>query len=94
MYALKKPCCLASKPKVRRASIPKEINFETEIIMFWWFLGPADQNELYHTPLLYEIQGGFFNWSAQISVLKRKTLFNQRGSLVHRELHGTDSLIG
>ena len=23
------------------------------------------------------IQGGFFNWSAQISVLKRKTLFNQ-----------------
>ena len=23
------------------------------------------------------IQGGFFDWSAQISVLKRKTLFNQ-----------------
>ena len=36
----------------------------------------------------------FFNWSAQISVLKRKTLFNQRGSFVHRGFHGTESLIG
>ena len=40
------------------------------------------------------IQGAFFNCSAQISVLKRKTLFNQRGSFVHREFHGTESLIG
>ena len=40
------------------------------------------------------IQGGFFNWSAQISVLKRKTLFDQRGSFVHRKFHGTESLIG
>ena len=40
------------------------------------------------------IQGAFFNCSAQIPVLKRKTLFNQRGSFVHREFHGTESLIG
>ena len=38
--------------------------------------------------------GCFFNCSAQISVLKRKTLFNQRGSFVHREFHGTESPIG
>ena len=37
------------------------------------------------------LQGVFFNCSAQISVLKRKTLFNQLGSFVH---HGTESLIG
>ena len=36
----------------------------------------------------------FFNCSAQISVLKRKMLFNQRGSFVHQEFHGTESLIG
>ena len=36
----------------------------------------------------------FLNCSAQISVLKRKTLFNQRGSILHREFHGTKSLIG
>ena len=36
----------------------------------------------------------FFNSSAQISVLKRKTLLNQQGSLVHREFDGTESLIG
>ena len=36
----------------------------------------------------------FFNCSAQISVLKRKKLFNQRGSFVHWEFHGTESLIG
>ena len=35
----------------------------------------------------------FFNCSAQISVLKRKT-FNQQGSFVHPEFHGTESLIG
>ena len=40
------------------------------------------------------LQGVFFNWSARISVLKRKTLFNQQGSFVHREFHGTESLIG
>ena len=40
------------------------------------------------------VQVGFFNCSAQISVLKRKTLFNQRGSSVNREFHGTESLIG
>ena len=40
------------------------------------------------------IQGAFFNCSAQISVLKRKTLFNQRGSFAHRKFHGTESLIG
>ena len=28
-------------------------NFETIFFLrFWWFLGPSDQNELYHTPLL------------------------------------------
>ena len=35
-----------------------------------------------------------FNCSAQISVLKRKMLFNQRGSFVYREFHGTESFIG
>ena len=37
--------------------------------------------------------GCFFNCSAQISVLKRKTLLNQRGSLVHWKFHGTESMI-
>ena len=40
------------------------------------------------------VQGAFFNYSAQISVLKRKKLFNQRGSFVHWKFHGTESLIG
>ena len=40
------------------------------------------------------VQGAFFNCSAQISVLKRKTMFNQQGSFVHREFHGTESLLG
>ena len=40
------------------------------------------------------IQGGSFNCSAQISVLKRKTLVNQRGSFVHREFHGSEYLVG
>ena len=30
-------------------------NFETKIVKFRWFLGPSDQNELYHTPLLSKI---------------------------------------
>ena len=42
--------------------------------------------------ILYRVL--FFNCSAQISVLKIKTLFNQRGSFVHQEFHGTESLIG
>ena len=29
--------------------------FETKIFKFRWFLGPSDQNELYHTPLLSKI---------------------------------------
>ena len=33
IYALKKFCCCASKPQVRRASKPEGINFETKIIM-------------------------------------------------------------
>ena len=44
--------------------------------------------------LNYIIQGDFFNCSAQISVLKRKTMFSQRGSFVHWKFHGTESLIG
>ena len=43
--------------------------------------------------LIFNIQV-FFNCSAQISVLKRKTLFNQRGSFVHWDFQGTESLIG
>ena len=39
-------------------------------------------------------RGWFFNCSAKISVLKRKTFFNQRGSFVHWEFHGSESLIG
>ena len=42
--------------------------------------------------LSLHIQGVFFNCSAQISVLKRKTMFNQRGPFVHREFHGTESM--
>ena len=38
--------------------------------------------------------GCFFNCSTQLSVLKRKTLFNQPGSFVHREFNITESLIG
>ena len=34
------------------------------------------------------IQGAF------LTVLKRKTLFNQHGSFVHQEFHRTESLIG
>ena len=45
-------------------------------------------------PLLgAHVQGAFFNCSAQISVLKRKMLFNHRGSFVHQEYHGRESLI-
>ena len=40
------------------------------------------------------IQGVFFNCSAPISILKRKTLFDQRGCFVHQEFHGTEYLIG
>ena len=36
----------------------------------------------------------FVDCSAQISVLKRKTLFNQQGSFLHREFHGRESRIG
>ena len=36
----------------------------------------------------------FFNCFAQSSVLKRKTSFNHPGTFVHREFHGTESLIG
>ena len=34
-----------------------------------------------YVSMLLHVQGAFFHCSAQISVLKRKTLFNQRGSL-------------
>ena len=49
------PWCCASKPQVRRASKPLGTNFETKIFKFRWFLGPSDQNELYHTPLISKI---------------------------------------
>ena len=52
---LETPWCCASKPQVRRASKPLGTNFETKIFKFRWFLGPSDQNELYHTPLLSKI---------------------------------------
>merc|ERR1712117_409812 len=39
----------------RRASKPLGTKFETKIFKFRWFLGPSDQNELYHTPLLSKI---------------------------------------
>ena len=32
-------------------------NFETNIFKFRWFLGPSDQSELYHPPLLSKIWG-------------------------------------
>ena len=53
----------------------------------------SDENILYILSLLLHT-GCVFNCSAPISVLKRKTLFNQRGSLVHRKFHGTEPLIG
>ena len=37
------------------ASKPLGTKFETKIFKFRWFLGPSDQNELYHTPLLFKI---------------------------------------
>ena len=52
---LETPWRRASKPQVRRASKPLGTNFETKIFKFRWFLGPSDQNELYHTPLLSKI---------------------------------------
>ena len=52
---LETPWRRASKPQVRRASEPLGTNFETKIVKFRWFLGPSDQNELYHTPLLSKI---------------------------------------
>ena len=50
--------------------------------------------QIWHLVYVYYIQGGFFDWSALISVLKRKTLFNQWGYFVDREFLGTESLIG
>ena len=52
---LQTPSRCASKPQVRRASKPLGTKFETKIFKFRWFLGPSDQNELYHTPLLSKI---------------------------------------
>ena len=52
---LETPWRCASKPQVRHASKPLGTNFETKIFKFRWFLGPSDQNELYHTPLLSKI---------------------------------------
>ena len=52
---LETPWRCASKPQVHRASKPLGTNFETKIFKFRWFLGPSDQNELYHTPLLSKI---------------------------------------
>ena len=34
---------------------PKGTNFETKMFKVRWFLGPSDQNEVYHTSLLSEI---------------------------------------
>ena len=47
LLPLETPWCCASKPL--------GTNFETKIFKFWWFLGPSDQNELYHTPLISKI---------------------------------------
>ena len=52
---LETPWCCASKPQVRRASKPLGTKFEAKIFKFRWFLGPSDQNEPYHTPLLSKI---------------------------------------
>ena len=45
----------ASKPHLRRASKPLGTKSETKIFKFRWFLGPSEQNELYHTPILSKI---------------------------------------
>ena len=68
------------------------VKYKTRMTMFIVQLNwhPADAQ----LNMEKKIQGAFFNCSAQISVLKRKTLFNQRGSFVHREFHGTEFLIG
>ena len=57
------------------------------VIIIYCFIFSREYNYTY-------LQGAFLNCSAQISVLKRKTSFNQRGSFVHREFHGTEFLIG
>ena len=55
----------------------------------------AQYLEIYHSFRKLTSYRFFFNCSAQISVLKRKRLYNQRGSFVHhQEFHGTESLIG
>ena len=51
-----------------------------------WSRGPMAKGgpkALLWCKIIYRVV--FCNCSAQISVLKRKTLFNQRGSFVHRE---------
>ena len=55
LLSLETPCCCALKPQVCRASKPLGTNFESKIFKFRGFLGPSDQNELYHTPLLSKI---------------------------------------
>ena len=46
---------LASKSQVHFASKSLGSNLETKSFKFRWFLGPSDQNELYHTPLISKI---------------------------------------
>ena len=68
---------------------------------------PSLARPLCGTPGLEDLRGIFFSeklpmilyrvvlfCSARISMLKRKTLFNQPGSFVPREFHGTESFIG
>ena len=49
------PSRRASKPHLRHASKPLGTKSETKIFEFRWFLGPSEQNELYHTPILSKI---------------------------------------
>ena len=77
---LETPWRCASKPQVRRTSKPLGTNFETKIVKFRWFLGPSDQNELYHTPLLSKIwdlgDRNFFWWRIPLNTTLLYTLYH------------------
>ena len=46
---------VASRSHVRDALRSQGTNFETKIFNFRCFFGPSDQNELYHTLLLFKV---------------------------------------
>ena len=68
---MKETLLFCLKSQVCRALKPMEISFETKIIRFWWFLGPADQNNLHHTPLMIDLRNTRIPESKLLHVEKR-----------------------